>query len=70
MNRVLFRSKVNFRVDPCFEEGHQHESFLRAMECVKRIGVLNPNVGKEDIPVALADNLFTIGLFFEKSPGQ
>ena len=70
MNRVLFRNKVNFRVDPCFEEGHQHESFFRALECVKRIGVLNPNARKEEIPVALADNLFMVGLFFEKSTGQ
>ena len=65
MQRLLFRNKIDIRVDPCFETGLHHPMYNKAIQNVKKLGILNNNARPEDIQPGLADRLFTIGFFFE-----
>ena len=62
--RLLYRKKIDIRIDECFTEGHKDGQFFRALENTKNLGILNQNISINEVPIGLADRLFTIGLFF------
>lgn len=63
-NRVVFRKKVDIRIDKCFEIGHKDKNFFIAMDDVKRIDVIDRDARVDQVPIGLADRLFTIGILF------
>ena len=64
LQRLLFRNRIDIRIDPCFETGLHSEAYYQAIENVKRLEILGADIRPEDIPTGLADRLFTIGLLF------
>ena len=64
LHRLLFRKKVDIRIDSCFKKGLNSDLFHTALRNVKGMGILNTNIAISEIPIGLADRLFTIGLFF------
>lgn len=65
LQRILFRKKIDIRIDKCFEEGLKNNLFRSAVDNVKRMKILNENTDIHEIPAGLADRLFTVGLFFQ-----
>lgn len=64
LQRIVYRNRVDIRIDQCLENGHKNDSYLKALEYTKTIGILNNNIDISSIPAGLSDRLFTIGLFF------
>lgn len=64
LKRLLFRSKIDIRIDKCYESGHKDKYFNMALDNTKKLGIIIPNYDTGKIPAGLADRLFMIGLFF------
>ena len=64
IQRVLYRKKIDIRIDPCFETGHHSDAFYEAMDKVKELEVLDNNVVSDEVSTGLADRLFAIGTIF------
>lgn len=65
LQRMLFRNKIDIRIDNCFKTGHTNDHFDMALCNVKGLGILDEKTDIKNLPDGLADRLFTIGLFFE-----
>ena len=64
IQRLLFRNNIDIRVDKCFSVGLKNNSYNQAFENVKQLGILKNETDAEEVPVGLADRLYTVGMFF------
>ena len=63
--RLFYRNRIDIRVDKCFDVGLKHEKYKQSFDKLKGMGIIKEETDIEEVPIGLADRLFTVGVFFQ-----